>query len=56
MAEVCRNTGINITENGISYLGFYLGSAGSVKNFVHDKVVKWMKEMVNLSIVAESQP
>lgn len=37
------------------YLGSYLGSAGSVKNFMQDKVVEWV-EMENLCIIAESQP
>ena len=55
-AEVFRNTGINITQGRMRYRGSYLGSAGSVKNFVKDKVVEWVKEMKNLSIVAESQP
>ena len=55
-AEVFRKTGINISEGGMRYLGSYLGSASSVKNFVQDKVVEWVKEMENLSIVAESQP
>ena len=55
-ADVFRNIGINITEGGMRYLGSYLGSADSVKNFVQDKVVQWVKEMENLSIVAESQP
>ena len=54
--EVFRNIGINITEGGMRYLGSYLGSAGSVKNFVQDKVVEWVKEMKKTSIIAESQP
>ena len=55
-AEVFRSTGINITEGGMRYSGSYLGSAGSVKNFIQDKVVEWVKEIENLSIVAESKP
>ena len=48
--ELFEGTGINVTENGKRYLGAVM------EGFVREKVVDWVKDVKNLSVIAEFQP
>ena len=48
--------GIQITTEGRRYLGGAIGSPEFVKTFVRDSVAVWVKDIIQLSSFAESQP
>jgi len=49
-------TGINITVEGKKHLGAPLGTDVFCESFISAKVEKWVEEIKQLSIIAESQP
>ena len=54
--RIFDGTGINIATDGKKHLGAPLGSDTFSKSFVAAKVEKWVEEIKNLSVIAESQP
>ena len=54
--ELFEGTGINVTEGGRMYLGAVVGARAAVEEFVREKVADWVKDVENLSVIAEFQP
>ena len=53
---IFEDTGLNITKNGQKYLGGFIGCRSSIEEFSRNKVSDWVSELMNLSVIAESQP
>ena len=49
-------TGVNVTSEGIPYLGAAVGSAEYVENYVKSKVSSWQSSVCNLATIATTQP
>ena len=54
--ELFEGTGINVTESGKRYLGAVVRTRAAVEGFVQHKVADWVKDVENLSVIAEFQP
>ena len=55
-SELFRNSNVNITAQGRSYLGVALGSEEYAAEFVRMKVTEWQEELLQLAKVATTQP
>ena len=54
--EVFRDTAIKVTIEGHKHLGAALGSRSFLKEYVGEKVDKWVNEVTKLADFAISQP
>ncbi len=55
-SDIFANSGVNITVEGRRHLGAALGTRSFTEAYVNDKVHEWMGEVVQLSLIASSQP
>ena len=50
------DTNAHVTINGKSHLGAALGAKSFTEEYVSSKVTKWTKEIIQLSMIASTQP
>ena len=55
-SEIFGDTSVNITTQGQPVLGSPVGKPDYILHFVNQKVQEWVKELGNLSNIADSQP
>ena len=51
-----KDTGVSITTEGQRHLGAALGSSSFVESYVQNKISGWIREVNQLSVIAQSQP
>ena len=54
--EIFRDTAMTISVDGERYLGGAMGTASFIQKYVQRKVEEWVKEVLQLSKIAETQP
>jgi hypothetical protein len=54
--EIFADTDINITSEVRAYLGGFVGSKDSRKNYAKELVKKWCEQLMMLSKIAQSEP
>ena len=54
--ELFSGTGIGITSEGKRHLGAALGSQSFLESYISEKVNVWTSTILNLSLVAKTQP
>ena len=54
--ELYSGTGIGITSEGKHHLGAVLGSHSFLESYISDKVKVWTPTILNLSLIAKTQP
>ena len=54
--EVLKNSGLQITTQGRRHLGAVVGSEEFKKEFVTEKVAKWIDELTKLTKIAQTEP
>ena len=54
--ELFSGTGIGITSEGKRHLGAALGSRSFLESYINDKVNVWTSTILNLSLIAKTQP
>ena len=50
------DTNVHVTINGKCHLGAALGAKSFTEEYVSSKVTKWTKEIIQLSMIASTQP
>ena len=54
--SIFKDSKIQITTEGQGHLGAALGSESFRESYINDKVIEWIKEQENLTLIAKSQP
>ena len=54
--SIFKDTKIQITTEGQCHFGAALGSESFRESYINDKVIEWIKELENLTLIAKSQP